>query len=140
MIRAVLDANVVVSALLSPRGVPAGVVARVGEAYELVWSPPIVAECLRGIAYPKLRARLQVRRAGTLVAQLAATATMVEAELPALGVVAGDPSDEIYLATALLGGAQRVVTGDQRHLLRLRRFAGVQLVSPARFLAELGVG
>lgn len=137
MIRAVLDANVVISAMLAPRGTPARVVALAGVGYELVWSPAIVAECLRVIAYPKLRGRLQVDRPGHLVAQLAAAATMVESELPELGVVPGDPSDDVYLATALVGAARRVVTGDQRHLLRLREFAGVRLMSPAAFLAEV---
>jgi putative PIN family toxin of toxin-antitoxin system len=137
VIRAVLDANVVVSAMLSPQGAPARVVALVGTAYELVWSPAIVAECLRVITYPKLRGRLQVRRPGALVAQVAAAATMIETELPELGVVKGDPSDDVYLATALVGAARRVVTGDQRHLLRLREFAGVRIVNPAEFLAEL---
>ncbi len=138
MIRAVLDANVVVAALLSPRGTPARVVALAGAAYQLVWSPAIVAECLRVIAYPKLRGRLQVARPGNLIARLAETATMIESELPELGVVPGDPSDDVYLATALVGAARRVVSGDRRHLLKLREFAGVKVVTPAEFLAELG--
>ena len=69
--------------------------------------------------------------------QLAAAATMIESELPELGVVPGDPSDEVYLATALVGAARRVVTGDLRHLLKLREFAGVRILNPAEFLAEL---
>lgn len=138
MIRAVLDANVVVAALLSPRGTPAQVVALAGAAYQLVWSPAIVAECLRVVAYPRLRGRLKVRGPGRLIAHLAEAATMVESELPALGVVPGDPSDDVYLATALVGAARRVVSGDRRHLLKLREFAGVRVVTPAEFLAELG--
>lgn len=137
MIRAVLDANVVVAALLAPRGTPARVVALAGVAYELVWSPAIVAECLRVISYPRLRARFQVRRPAALIAQLAQSATMVESELPVLGVIPADPSDEIYLATALVGAARRVVSGDRRHLLRLGQFAGVRIVDPAAFLEEL---
>lgn len=138
MTRAVLDANVVVAAMLSPRGAPARVVALAGVAYELVWSPAIVAECLRVIAYPKLRGRFKVGRPAFLIGQLAGAATLIESELPALGVVSGDPSDDVYLATALVGVARVVVTGDQRHLLKLREFAGVRLVSPAEFLAEVG--
>jgi putative PIN family toxin of toxin-antitoxin system len=140
VIRAVLDANVVVAALLSPRGTPAKVVALAGAEYELVWSPAIVAECLRVIAYPKLRPRLKVARPGQLIAQLAEAATMVETELPELGAIPDDPSDEVYLATALVGAARRVVSGDRRHLLKLREFAGVKVVTPAEFLAELSGG
>lgn len=58
-------------------------------------------------------------------------------DLPELGVVKGDPSDDVYLATALVGAARRVLTGGQRHLLRLREFAGDRIVNPAEFLEEL---
>lgn len=137
MIRAVLDANVVVSAMLAPRGTPGRVVALAGTAYELVWSPPIVAECLRVLAYPKLRGRFQVKDPRALLARLVEAAIFIETELPELHVVPGDHSDDVYLATALAGAARRVVSGDRRHLLKLGEFAGVKVVTPAEFLAEL---
>ena len=50
--------------------------------------------------------------------------------------VRADPSDDLYIATALVGAARFVVSGD-RHLLALGSFAGVGLVTPSMFLAEL---
>ena len=61
MIRAVLDCNVVVAAMLNPAGRPARVVDQVRQGFDLVWSPPIVAECHRVVAYPRLRGRVRVR-------------------------------------------------------------------------------
>ena len=136
MIRAVLDANVIVAAMLNPGGLPAEVVRQVGLAYELVWSAPIVAECHRVADFRKLRTRLRVRDPHGFVDDIADAAIMITSELPQIEAVAEDPSDDVYLSTALVGAARWVVSGDQ-HLLSLGRFAGVGVVSPSAFLAEL---
>jgi putative PIN family toxin of toxin-antitoxin system len=137
VIRAVLDANVVVAAMLNPAGRPAEVVGKVRVDFELVWSPPIVAECHRVADYRKIRSRVRVADPHAFIDDLADAAMMVTTELPQVEAVPDDPSDDVYIATALVGAARWVVTGDRRHLLPLRRFAGVQIVSPSVFLAEL---
>jgi len=137
VIRAVLDCNVVVAAMLNPAGQPARVVGQVREAFDLIWSPPIVAECRRVAAYPRLRGRFRVRDPHRFMEDLAAAALMVEGDLPRVGAVPADPSDDVYLATALAGAAPWLVTGDRRHLLPLGRFAGVRIATPAAFLAHL---
>lgn len=136
MIRAVLDANVVVAAMLNPAGRPAEVIGRVREGFELVWSPPIVAECHRVANYRKVRSRLRVGDPHGFIDDLADAAIMVATELPAVEAVRSDPSDDVYLATALVGAARWLVSGDW-HLLTLKRFAGVRIVTPALFLVEL---
>jgi len=57
--------------------------------------------------------------------------------LPAIDVVKADPSDNVYLATALAGGARWLVTGNTRHLTPLDGYAGLRIAGPAVFLAEL---
>jgi putative PIN family toxin of toxin-antitoxin system len=136
VIRAVLDANVVVAAMLNPAGRPAELVGRVGQAFQLVWSPAIVGECHRVADYPKIRRRLKVPDPHALIDDLAEAAVMITSELPRVEAVREDPSDDVYLATALVGAAAVVVSGDA-HLLRLERFAGVRVVTPSAFLAEL---
>ncbi len=55
MIRAVLDANVFVSAALSPRGSPAKIItAWRAERFDLVISPAILEEIGRVFYYPKV--------------------------------------------------------------------------------------
>ena len=67
-----------------------------------------------------------------------ASAHMVATDLlPAVEVVKSDPSDNIYLATPLAGGARWVVTVNTRHLTPLDGYAGLRIVEPAVFLAEL---
>jgi uncharacterized protein len=49
-----------------------------------------------------------------------------------------DPGDEKVLECALAADAERIVTGDKKHLLPLRRFRGIEIVSPADFIRALG--
>lgn len=141
-LRAVVDTNVVVSGLLSPSGKPASVLRAAGISFRLVWSPGIVGECLRVLDYPRvsrvLSATNRLAQAGHLVRALADRADMVPPDmLPRLAVVKEDPDDDLFLATALVGGASVVVSGDRRHLRPLGEFAGVRIVDPATFLVEI---
>jgi putative PIN family toxin of toxin-antitoxin system len=142
--RAVVDTNVFISGALSPGSTPSEVLRAAGQAFRLVWSAGIVAECLRVLAYPRVERRLRAggdeEDARVLLARLAAGADMVAAELlPRIRVVTADPSDDLFLATAIAGGARVLVSGDKRHLLPLREVSGVRIVDPATFAAELGL-
>ena len=55
----------------------------------------------------------------------------------AVSSVCVDPKDDMVLESALVGGATHVVTGDRRHLLPLREFRGIRIVSPAEFMAMI---
>jgi predicted nucleic acid-binding protein len=105
--------------------------------HHLVWSPSIVAECLRVIECPKFTGKFRTDPR-LLVERAMASAHMVATDLlPAIDVVKADPSDNVYLATALAGGARWVVTGNTRHPTKLDGYAGLRVVEPAVFLAEL---
>jgi putative PIN family toxin of toxin-antitoxin system len=57
-----------------------------------------------------------------------------------LKAVDADPDDDKVLECALAGSATFVVTGDRRHLLPLRSFHGISLVTPAEFVALVASG
>lgn len=50
--------------------------------------------------------------------------------------VSRDPDDDVVLGTALAGGAEAIVSGDE-DLLTLVSFAGVEIWSPRQFLERL---
>jgi hypothetical protein len=52
--------------------------------------------------------------------------------------VADDPDDDMYLACAIEGEADYVVSGDQ-HLRQLGSYRGIPIISPAQFLGMLAV-
>ena len=115
--RAVLDPNILISALLSRSGAPAQIVARwlAGE-FELVVSESLLAELERALAYPKLRARVAAGDAAELVALLR-TAAELAPDRPDAPRRSPDPGDDYLLALAESTDA-RLVSGDQ-HLLGL---------------------
>lgn len=130
--RAVLDPNVLISALLSPSGSPAALVARwlAGE-FELVVSEQLLAELRRALAYPKLRSRITDEEATAFVDLLGRTATRVDDPATSLRR-SRDPGDD-YLPALAEATAAILVTGDQ-DLLAL---ADVPVLSPAAFLESL---
>jgi uncharacterized protein len=129
-VRAVLDPNVVISALLSPEGAPARtLLAWQRGLFELIVSTALLAELERALAYPKLRSRIDPQTATELIEWLTRNATVVEdpAEVPPRSA---DPGDDYLLA---LAAAERaiLVSGD-KHLLALAQ--QLPILPPARFL------
>lgn len=135
--RAVLDPNVLISALLSPLGAPARVLVawQQGE-FELVVSLSLLAELERALAYPKLRRRIPAAEADRVVAWLARSATMgVDPDWPPQ-LRSADPGDDYLLALAASEQAL-LVSGDD-HLLSMT--VGLPIHSPAGFLVVLARG
>jgi putative PIN family toxin of toxin-antitoxin system len=116
-VRAVLDPNILIAALLSPTGAPAQLVGRwLGGEFELVVSDALLAELERALAYPKLRKHVTPDEAAELVALLRGGAVLA-LDPPNAARRSADPGDDYLLA---LAEAERalLVTGDQ-HLLAL---------------------
>jgi uncharacterized protein len=135
LVRAVLDANVVISALLSPGGSPARALREWQQgAFELIVSPLLLAELERALTYPKLRRRIDPEEAEAFVAWLGRTATIAPDPHGPPPMRSPDPGDDYLIALAADQGAL-LVSGDD-HLLGL---AGqLPVFSPADFLDLLG--
>ena len=118
MLRAVVDVNVLVSALLSAKGAPGHVVRAWRDgAFELIVSSELVAELVRVAARPRLARRLDSRAVDLLAAQLRSGGISVE-ESPVRRIVGRDPRDDYLVVLARAGDAHVIVTGDA-HLLDL---------------------
>ena len=131
--RAVLDANVLIAALLAPRGAPAQLVSRwlAGE-FELVVSEALLSELSRALAYPKLRDRIPAADGDDYIAMLRRFGRVgVDPEDPPPR--SSDSSDDYLLALAESERAA-LVSGDV-DLLALA--ADYPVRSPRAFLAEL---
>ena len=117
--RAVLDPNILIAALLSRTGPPAQIVSRwlAGE-FELVVSESLLAELRRALAYPKVRARVSADEASEFVSLLA-HAAILGSDPPTPARRSVDPGDD-YLVALAEGERAVLVTGD-RHLLDLAR-------------------
>jgi putative PIN family toxin of toxin-antitoxin system len=135
VVRAVLDANVYVSAAGRAEGPPGQIIERFlrGGAFEIVLSQAIVDDVLRALNYPKVRKSI---RPG-LDAELWFEDIVVLSHLVAGGhEVAGvstDRDDDKYIAAAIEGRARFVVGGDS-DLLDVKEHEGIRFVSPRAFL------
>jgi putative PIN family toxin of toxin-antitoxin system len=130
-LRAVVDPNVHISALLAPRGAPAEVLrAWMDGGFELIVSPLLHAELERALAYPKLRKRIAAEDAARVVEWLGRSATVAEDPAGPPPLRSPDPGDDYLLALAATARAG-LVTGD-RHLLSLD--AALPIFAPAELL------
>ena len=126
--RLVLDCNVVIAA-----GMTEGTCRRVvGEAvrrHTILLSDEILAEYRSVAARVKFAHRREALDA--VVATIAEAATRVDvADAP---FRLADPGDEVYLGTAVAGGAEALVTGNIRHFPE-EAYGKIAILTPRKFL------
>ena len=138
MLKIVLDSNVFVSALINPRGKPAQILNYVFEnKIRLFTSPSIIEELERVLSYPKLVKRhgLEKQELKKFVSDLLSILSLVEGK-KAIELIAENPADNNYLSCVVDAKADFIVSGDI-HLLNLREYEGIQIITPAQFLEML---
>ena len=129
--RAVLDTNVLLSALAFPGSKPDQVLHRVRRAeVELFLSAFILAE-LERILRDKFR--FTKRQTDERVRVIRRMATLV-GPTERIAVVAAKDDDNRILECALAARADYLVTGDKEHLLPLHSIGMTRIVTPATFL------
>ena len=141
MIRAVFDTNVFISALFNPKRPPAQLLELALQGkIRLIVSPQLIEEIERVLTYPKVKKLLKKRKIapGEVLEGIAKTlqvALLTPGEL-AVEAIADDPADDMILACAVEGNADFIISGD-KHLLNLRNYRGIKMVTPAEFLESL---
>ena len=136
MPRAVLDTNVLVSALISP-GCPSAALLleiRAG-AFDLVASPALLAELREVLGREKFRRYVTEAEAVAYVDLIRHEATILDDPVPSARPLSADPGDEYLVDLARAAAADVLVSGDA-HLLDLRD--RLPVMAPAEFLATLG--
>ncbi len=133
--RAALDPNVLISALLAPQGTPAALLrAWAHGELELITSPLLLAELRRALAYPKLRKRVSEADSAAFADWLERFATPVPDPDTAPPRRSEDPGDDYLIVLA--AEARAVLVSGDRHLLALK--PELPIDAPAGFLARLG--
>lgn len=137
MASAVLDVNVIVSSVMSPRGAPRQVLMawQAGEI-EVLTSDGIIGEVADKLLDPRIGGRFSVTIADVQAVVLLLRTQALVVTPPSTAVVTGDPEDDYVLANAAHGRAEYLVTGD-KGLLSLTRHGSTQIMSPRAFLDRL---
>jgi uncharacterized protein len=133
----VLDTNVIVSALLVPRGGPGRVLSEIEGRAILLASEPTLAEIREVLHRPKFEKLVSAEARDEFIERYAGAVRVVP--VSSLIRICRDPRDDKLLELAIDGKANAVVTGDQ-DLLILNPFRGVQILSPRAFLEALHEG
>jgi putative PIN family toxin of toxin-antitoxin system len=144
-LRAVIDTNVWVSAMLNPAGRPADVLHALREGrFTLVTSEPLLAELADVLRRPRI-----VRRFGIAADDIAELILLLRARAELVAItgsvrVCRDPDDDVVIETAIRGRASVIVTRDDdlKGAAEIAFFlgtSGVSVLSVQHFLDALSV-
>lgn len=130
--RVVADTNVLISAFVFPGGPPERVYRSAIEGrIQLITSSPLLLELGRVLTGKFDRPH----EAAQVVSHIATIADIVAPE-ERVSVIAEDPADDRVLEAGAEGHADAIVTGD-RHLLRLKRWREIRIITATKLLEEL---
>jgi predicted nucleic acid-binding protein len=138
-VRLVLDTDVVVAAMRSPRGGSAELLRRIdaGEAVLLLTvAHAFEYEATCALAEHRLASGLSASQVGTYIDGLIGLAEPVRAFFrwrPQLR----DPGDELVLEAAVNGQAHAIVTFNESHLREARSTFGIDVIRPAEALKRI---
>jgi uncharacterized protein len=130
--RVVFDTNVLVSALLFERSVPAQAMFAAMDAGEILLSETLVNEINEILQRKKFERYISAEQREEFLIALVQSAALIEIEETISAC--RDPKDNHILELAVSGGAQVIVTGDS-DLLVLNPFQEIRIITPRDFLS-----
>jgi putative PIN family toxin of toxin-antitoxin system len=136
MVGATLDVNVLVSAAIAPRGTPHQLIdAWQAQRFEVITSQHIIDQLALKLRSDRIGRRYGLTPAiiRDFTAPLRRDARRIVLSPSEILPVTGDPEDDAVLATARLGQAAYLVTGDGVLLAR-SPYAGIPIITPRAFL------
>jgi len=136
-IRAVIDTNILVRALIKPLGTVGPVLRYLRDgAYVLIYSEPLLTELVDVLNRPRIREKysLSSEDIETVMALILLRGELV---VPKRRItVCRDSQDNMFLEAAADGNANMIVSGDD-DLLSLEEFEGIPIITPIEFLKEM---
>jgi uncharacterized protein len=130
---AVLDTNILISALLSTNGTPFRclALARIGQI-ESVTCPEILDEFAEKLL---VKFKFSEEMTQAAIREVRDFSRLVEIS-GTLKTVPNDPDDDMVVECAVIGNATHIVTGD-KHLLALTTHQNIAILKAAEFMALL---
>jgi putative PIN family toxin of toxin-antitoxin system len=131
--RVVIDTNVLISGLFFTTSTPAKAVEKAATKAQLVATIKTLRELIEKLHLPKFDRYVRPERRDVLLERVASLVEIVDV-LQAIRA-SRDPKDDKFLAAAVNGRADVIVTGD-KDLLDLSPFRGIAILTPADYLAR----
>ena len=133
--RLVLDTNLHISRLVSPRGFVAGAVEASLASHDCLVSTASLAELRTKLVAEKFARYFSAAEADEYATRLSDVCELIRVSTSLR--VCADPADDFLFALAVDGRADCIVSGD-RHVLALDPFRGVRVVTPRGLAERLG--
>ncbi len=137
--RVVVDSNVFVSALVAPRGTAGILVRKLVEDERTVFliSPETMGELRRVLTYSKIVKLLKFspEDVNRFLSSIEMLSEEVDETLSVSGLECRDPDDIKFLAVAMEGRADFLITGDE-DLLVLGKIEEIPVVTPSQYLSQ----
>jgi len=136
MLKAVIDTNILVSAVLSKNGTPAKILE--------VWRKRSFLLAINEAAMQEAQRvlndlgstgkyNLPSNEISELLQLLRKEAQFVPGQITVAGIIPQDTTDENFLSIALEANADVIISGD-KHLLNLGKFKNIPILTPRQFL------
>ena len=133
MISIVCDTNVLISAIIYG-GNPERIIFAAEKDHIMIFlSPAILLEVSRIL---RMKFHWQEYQIHETISHLGKLCTVIN-PLSRINRIRTDPSDNRILECAVSAKADYIISGDKRHLLPVKRFRGIAIISPAAFLLKL---
>ena len=139
MHRVVIDTNVLISGIIQKSGFPFKVIKLwEDEKFVLITSAATIEEAGRVLNYPKIRKKYKLTDDDikSSITNLLRYSIVVE-DPPQINAVKEDHEDNKILAAAVAGKADYIISGDA-HLLDLKSYEGIEIVTPKGFCEVAG--
>lgn len=134
MIKACLDSNIWISAFIFS-GKPAEILdLAVEKKFISVTSPQIIAEVGKVFSKKFAQDEKLIKRELKVIKDVSELVIIKNK----VRIIKYSPDNKI-LETALEGKVDYIVTGDKKHLLPLKEFKGIPIITPAKLLAKMRV-
>lgn len=133
MLKICIDTNVWISGLLFSGPSSKVVDSALENKFTLICSDFILEELKRNLIN---KFKLTPKFVKQLINDIILIADIYE-PMGKVDIIKEKHADNLILETAFLGDANYLITGDKKHLLPLKEYAGIKIISPADF--EIGL-
>jgi len=133
LVKACIDTNVWLSGIIFS-GIPAEIVQlAMKQKFHVVTSDFILEEVERNLVH---KFDVPTKKARHLIYRISQIADMYQPK-GTVNIIPDNNPDNLVLETAWIGRAKYLVTGDRGHLLPIKVFRNIKIVSPGYFLGTL---
>lgn len=133
MIRAVFDTNVYLSTLLF-KGKPRKIFLKAARGKIILFTSKQILAELRGVLRKKFHySPLELEKVEKLILEI----SQIIDPQKTIRIIPSEPMDNHVLACGLEAKVDFIISGNKKHLLSLKKFKNIPIISPAEFLKTL---